>query len=273
MNLKTIVTPKFPQLSYTVYGSGQAIILIHGFPLDGSIWHEVATEVAKKYMVIVPDLPGSGQSTFAGDTLSVEDMAESIQLILQAEGITKAIIAGHSMGGYAAMAFAELYPQSIAGLGMIHSTAAADTEEKKEQRRKSIALFNKEGGKDPFIRQMIPALFAESAKTALKEAINTVTELALLTESRSLTAFYNAMINRPDRKPILYNSKVPVMWAIGEDDSIIPAKNLTQQTSLSNVNFVHTYGNCGHMSMIEKPEDLIENFISFAAYCYEVANK
>lgn len=273
MNLKTIVTQKFPQLSYTVYGSGEAIVLIHGFPLNGSIWHEVAIEISKKYMVIVPDLPGSGQSTFAGDTLSVEDMAESVHVTLQAEGISKAVFAGHSMGGYAAIAFAELYPQSIAGLAMVHSTAAADTEEKKEQRRKSIALFNKEGGKEPFIRQMIPALFAESTKTTLKEAINTVTELALLTESRSLTAFYNAMINRPDRKPILYNSTVPVMWIIGEEDGIIPAKNLTQQSSLSSVNFVYTLSNCGHMSMIENPGMLTTSLENFALYCFSKAYK
>lgn len=272
MDNKCISTEKFPVLSYRIYGDGNTIVLLHGFPLDGSIWNEVAEELANEYRVIVPDIPGSGASTFAGEELSVEDMAESVLLILKAESIDNAIIAGHSMGGYAAIAFADLHPEMTAGLGMIHSSAAPDTEEKKEQRRKSIELFKK-GGKNPFIKQMVPNLFASGSRQGINDTIDKTTEIALLTDNKSLIAFYNAMINRPDRRPTLKSSDIPVLWVIGEEDEVIPHKNLIQQTSHANVNFVYTHSNCGHMGMLEVPEAVIEDIQSFAAYCYRLKNK
>ncbi len=267
MERRIISTQKFPALSYKVAGEGEALVLLHGFPLDGAIWDQVVPELSKQYLVIVPDIPGCGNSTFSGDDLSIEEIAESVMLILEQEQVEKAVIAGHSMGGYAALAFAELYPENIAGLGLIHSFATPDNEEKKEQRRKSIELFKK-GGKEPFIRQMIPVLFAESSKTVFSEAIEHIKSRALLTYDISLIAFYNAMINRPDRTSILNNQNLRVLWVIGGNDTIATTKNLMQQTSLSNVNFVYVYSNCGHMCMIEEKDRLISDLISFTSYCY-----
>lgn len=271
MKAKTINTEKFPSLYYRVSGQGDAIVLLHGFPLDGSIWNKVSEKLSETNTVIVPDIPGSGESMFNGDELSMEDMADAVRAILKEEGIDKAIVAGHSMGGYAALAFAEKFPGMITGLALVHSSATADNDEKKEQRRKSIALFEK-GGQDAFIKQMIPTLFAEQNKDRFKEEIEELTELALLTETKSLIAFYNAMINRPDRTNVLKGATMPVLWAIGEDDNVIPYKNLIQQTSLATVNFVHTHANCGHMGMIEVPADLSNNIKAFAGYCYNQAN-
>lgn len=269
MERKFISTNKYPQLSYTMSGNGNVIVLIHGFPLDGSIWDGILSVLSAEYRVIVPDVPGCGQSTFSGSELSIEDIAESIHLILAEEKIEQAVIAGHSMGGYAALAFAELYPDMICGLGLMHSFATSDNEEKKEQRRKSIELFKK-GGKEPFIKQMVPVLFAESTKTKYKNEINKITTSALLTETKSLIAFYNAMINRPDRTRILNNNKLPVLWIIGEEDTIATTKNLMQQTSLSCVNFVEVCKPCGHMGMIEAKDALSSNIVQFASYCFSV---
>lgn len=267
MEKKNITTAKFPRLSYTIHGSGKPIVLLHGFPLDSSLWNKVVPGLAKDYMLIVPDLPGSGDSTFEGEDLSVEDMATAVQLILDEEQVQSAVIAGHSMGGYVALAFAELFPSYLEGLALIHSTAKADTNEKKEQRRKSIELFKK-GGKEPFIRQMIPALFSPESKERCADEIKALTGRALLTENKSLVAFYNAMINRPERTSILKNSEGPVLWGIGADDSVITPENIIQQTSLANVNFVYTCNGVGHMSMIESPDELISYMSLFLAYCY-----
>ncbi|MCB9046481.1 MAG: alpha/beta hydrolase [Chitinophagales bacterium] len=266
MERKVISTERFPKLSYTVSGKGYPVILLHGFPLDGKIWDNVVTRISKEYCVIVPDIPGCGSSHFAGEVLSIEDMAKSIKLIADHEKLDKIILAGHSMGGYAALAFAALFPGKLLGIGLVHSFATADSEEKKDQRLKSIELFKK-GGREPFIRQMIPTLFSAASRTELTEAIRSITERALLTENKSLIAFYNAMINRPDRTSNLKDSTVPVLWIIGEDDNIAINKNLMQQTSLANVNFVYVYSHCGHMGMIEADEALSNDLMSFAEYC------
>ncbi len=251
-------------ITYNVYGSGTPLVLIHGFPLSGKLWDKVIPDLSKKYKVIVPDLPGIGESTFSTEEFSIDDLAKCIADVLQAEGEPKAIIAGHSMGGYTALAFAELFEEMVMGIALVHSSATADTEEKREQRRKTIALIEK-GGKEPFIRQMIPNLFA--AEDYLKEEQKLITERSLLTENKTLTVFYNAMINRLDRTHILKNKAFPVMWVLGKQDNIADYKIVIQQSTLADVNFVYTYDQCGHMSMVENPQRLVVDLNSFADYC------
>ncbi|MCB0698444.1 MAG: alpha/beta hydrolase [Chitinophagales bacterium] len=269
METKNIRTSRFENIQYTVSGEGYAVVLIHGFPLDGTIWNEVVDKLSKKYKVIVPDMPGSGGSISRETDLTVEDMAESVRSVLDNEGVSSAVLAGHSMGGYVALAFADLYPSMLKGLVMLHSSAQADSEEKKAQRRKVIELIEK-GGKEPFVKQMVPNLF--SGSDGKKSYLEGTLETALRTPPGSLVAFYNAMINRPDRTGKLSNNDLAVAWVIGEDDSIIPKSSLIQQTTLTNVNFVYVYKNCGHMSMMEQPDMLMKDLDEFLIYCYDARN-
>lgn len=264
MQSKNIRSHKFSNIHYRVAGEGDVIVLIHGFPLDGTIWEQVVQGLSKKYKVIVPDLPGSGDSVNDISDLTVEDMAESVHLVLDNEGVSEAVLAGHSMGGYVALAFAELYPNRLRGIVMVHSTAVADTEDKKVQRKKVISLIEK-GGKESFIRQMIPNLFSGTNSKMLY--LNSTVELALKTPPASIIAFYNAMINRPDRRSKLNNNDLAVAWVIGEDDLIIPKNSIIQQTTLTNVNFVYVYKDCGHMSMMEKSGALAHDLDEFLIYC------
>src|SRR5690606_25097329 len=112
------------------------------------------------------------------------------------------VMVGHSMGGYIALAFAEKYPKVLKGLSLVHSTATADTEEKKETRRKSIALIEK-GGKDAFVKGMIPNLFSNHFKGAHPEIIQKQIEQGQKLKAESMVGFYTAMINRPDRRNVL----------------------------------------------------------------------
>jgi len=262
----------FPQLSYVKTGSGPAIILLHGFPESGSLWRYVWPRLSEKYTVIVPDLPGSGESSFNGDQVSIEQLADSVKQIADNEGITEMVMVGHSMGGYAALAFAELYGSGLKGLSLVHSTAAADNDEKKETRRKSIALIEK-GGKDAFIRQMVPALFSKMFKEGNADVLSQEIERGLKLEGTSMVAFYNAMINRPARIATLENAACPVQWIFGEEDTIVPAEKVMQQSTLADVNFVSVYSGCAHMSMLEDPERLAEDLSDFGEYCFKFNSK
>lgn len=264
---KIIATDHFEQLHYTVEGNGNAVVLIHGFPLDGTIWQVVAKHLALKHKVIVPDMPGSGQSKNNDPDLTVEKMADSIKVILDNEKVDSAVIAGHSMGGYVGLAFAEVYPEVTNGLALVHSSATADSSEKKEHRLKTIELI-KNGGKEHFIRQMIPNLFASTNKDAFSEQLQQLISIAMSTTEESLAAFYNAMIKRPDRTSNLNNNDLPLCWVIGKEDQIMPYKGLLQQTTLTNVNFIHVYENVGHMGMIEAPRNLSTDLDNFVKHCF-----
>lgn len=262
-----IETDLFPVLAYNKAGNGSAIVLLHGFPESRKLWDKVVPFLAAYYKVIVPDMPGSGDSTFNGDEVSMEQLADSVALILEHEHIKEVVIAGHSMGGYAALAFAERYKPKVKGLSLVHSNASADDEPKKELRRKSIELIRK-GGREAFIRQMIPNLFSGTFKTNHPKALEANINEGLKLEGRSLIAFYNAMINRPDRISILQNAIFPVQWLAGKEDTIAAPAKMLQQSMLANVNFVSVYPGVAHMSMIEDPERISRDILEFAAYCF-----
>lgn len=262
-----IETGLFPLLTYNKAGDGKAIVLLHGFPESRKLWDRLVHSLTSHFKVIVPDIPGSGESVFKGDEVSMEQLAESVALVLAHEHIEEVVIAGHSMGGYVALAFAERYKQKVKGLCLVHSNASADDDAKKELRRKSIELIKK-GGREAFIRQMIPNLFSEAFKTEHPELLEANISEGLKLEGRSLIAFYNAMINRPGRLRILENAAFPVQWLAGKEDTIAPPAKMLQQSMLASVNFVSVYPGVAHMGMLENPERIGRDILEFAAYCF-----
>ncbi len=263
-----IATKHFPAVAYRRYGSGPAIMLLHGFPASGSLWGEVVFHLARALTVLVPDIPGSGDSRLDGEAVSIESLATIVPAVLDDAGFDRCVLAGHSMGGYIALAAAALFPDRLNGLSLVHSTALADDEEKKEKRRKAIELVRK-GGREQFVRGMIPPLFSEKFRKTHSGIIQERIEEGLKLPAESLIAFYNAMINRPERTEVLQSATFPVQWVMGKEDTTIPWRNNLQQSSLPGVSFVELYDDCGHMSMIEQKELLQKDLLMFVEHCLQ----
>jgi pimeloyl-ACP methyl ester carboxylesterase len=251
---------------YRKTGSGPAIILLHGFPASGGLWHNIWDGLSVSNTVITPDLPGSGNSPLKG-AASISDMAEMIKEIMDREQLERAVIAGHSMGGYIALAFAGLYPQKVTGLSLVHSTTDADDDEKIKTRQKAIALIEK-GGKQGFINQMVPNLFSDATKQAHAELIREQIKESMEIQDASMINFYKAMIERKDTTQVVSNASFPVQWICGMDDNVIPYKKILNKSYKADINFVSFYINCGHMSMQEAPLQLASDLASFTSYCY-----
>jgi len=261
-----ISTKDFPKLSYNKTGNGPVLVLLHGFPANADLWREIAPALSKHFTLICPDLPGSGESTFSGGDLSMELMAQSVSDILEHEGIDKVLIAGHSMGGYAALAFADMFPRKLSGLSLVHSTAYADSDEKKDGRRKSIDII-RNGGKEVFIKQMVPNLFAKGFKEIYPDVIEAQVKDGMKADINNIIAMQNAMKNRADRIGLFKNATFPVQWIIGKQDNLLPFDKALQQTYLANINFVSVYENTGHMCMLENAGALRKDIADFAYFC------
>jgi len=260
-----INTPDCSQMFYEKTGSGPALVLIHGFPFKHDIWEQIAGDLSSGFTLIIPDLPGSGFSSLDG-SLGIVEFAKCVKTILDKENIAKAVIAGHSMGGYVAFAFAALYPRSVSGLSVIHSTPLADDDEKKVTRKKVIDII-KSGGKKNFINQMIPNLFCDDFKQNHYEMVKTQIEKALESRDEALINFYVAMMERNDYSGTIDSFNFPIQWILGKNDNIIPYKKSLQYCFKTSVNFVHIFPSCGHMSMIEKPGQLLWSLTEFINYC------
>ncbi|HWS59814.1 MAG TPA: alpha/beta fold hydrolase, partial [Flavobacterium sp.] len=129
---------KNTKIAYTDQGKGTAIVLLHGFLENQSMWNAYISDFSKKNRVITIDLLGHGATECLGYIHSMEDQADMIHHVLHDLKIRKAVFIGHSMGGYIALAFAELYPDSMKGLVLLNSTSRADSDERKINRDRAI---------------------------------------------------------------------------------------------------------------------------------------
>jgi pimeloyl-ACP methyl ester carboxylesterase len=254
-------------LIYHVYGEGFPVILIHGFAETNSIWNNQTNYLSNNCKLIVPDLPGSGESILNNSPekkLSIKELAESIFSIVQKENIEQCIMLGHSMGGYVILAFAEKYPEKLKAFGFVQSTAFADNEEKKQNRIKGINVMESYGSYT-FLKTSAPGLFAENFKTAHKDVVDKFIEDGKRFNKTSLQQYYYAMMQRPDRTSVLKNNKLPVLFVIGAEDIAAPLKDVLKQVHLPEIAYIYILENTGHMSMLEKPGKLnriLRNFVN-----------
>jgi pimeloyl-ACP methyl ester carboxylesterase len=250
------------KISYRNIGSGDPVMFVHGFGEDGNVWDKQVEYLKKKYHLVVPDLPGSGRSEMITD-MSMEGMAEVLHSIIHEENIDKCTVIGHSMGGYITLALVESYWNHVNAFGLFHSTAFADTEEKKETRKKGIEFIKQHGGFE-FLKTATPNLFSPNSKERIPGTIDTLIESLRDFTPQALIAYYHAMMNRPDRTLILKNTKNPVLFIAGEHDNAIPLNDVLKQCHLPEKSYIHVLKKSGHMGMMEETETanrILEDFL------------
>jgi len=245
------------KIFYRLEGKGKPVVLLHGFGEDGNVWNRQIEKLKSENLLIVPDLPGSGQSEKLEGKCTLTDYAEVVKTIVNKEIIkdekSSFVLIGHSMGGYITLAFAEKYPELLNSFGLFHSSAYADTREKIETRKKAIDFINK-NGKEAFLKTSVPDLFAEKTQKERPELIENLLMLANKISAEALIQYYEAMILRPDRTGVLRSFSKPVLFIIGKHDHAVPMQDSLEQSHIPEVSFVHVLQNSGHMGMWEEQE-------------------
>ncbi|EJG01478.1 alpha/beta fold hydrolase [Flavobacterium sp. F52] len=249
--MKTLLY-KNTTISYSDSGKGNAIVLLHGFLENKKMWKEYVDFFSEKYRVITIDLLGHGESEPLGYVHEMEDNANVVNEVLKNIKIEKAIIVGHSMGGYVALAFAELYPDKIQKLVLLNSTSKEDSEERKLNRTRAIKAVKQNYAS--FVSLAIANLFSENNRTRLAEEIEKVKTEALKTPLQGIIASQEGMKIRKDREWILKENRFPVLLILGKKDPVLNyEENLSQieDTTAELASFED-----GHMSQIENKEEL-----------------
>ena len=216
------------------------------------MWKEYVDFFSEKYRVITIDLLGHGESEPLGYVHEMEDNANVVNEVLKNLKIEKAIIVGHSMGGYVALAFAELYPDKIQKLVLLNSTSKEDSEERKLNRTRAIKAVKQNYAS--FVSLAIANLFSENNRTRLAEEIEKVKIEALKTPLQGIIASQEGMKIRKDREWILKENRFPVLLILGKKDPVLNyEENLSQieDTTAELFSFED-----GHMSQIENKEEL-----------------
>ena len=247
------------KVHYSSQGNGNAVVLLHGFLENITMWHEIIPHLTKKHRVICIDLLGHGLTGNLGYIHTMEEQAKMVKFILNHLKLRKYVFIGHSMGGYISLAFAELFPKNIKKLCLMNSSAQPDDDEKKVNRYRAIRAVKH--SPKIFVKLAIPNLFSEANKTKFVVEIKQITQEALKTSPQGIIAAMEGMKIRNNRTFLLKTSNFPILMIISKLDPALEYQDLINQTKNTPV-LIQEFLD-GHMSHIENKNELIKTLIKF----------
>lgn len=244
-----IVNVNGVQLAYERRGSGSPLVLLHGYPLDHTIWNEVASLLEDDFDLILPDLRGFGQSEVFEPQYEIQDMAADVAALLDHLGIESTHIAGHSMGGYVALSFARSYPERVLGLGLISSQALGDSPERRDGRYATADEIMRTGVRP--VAESMPAKLSPDDKVQAFAH-----DLILEQRPIGLANALKAMGERLDSTLILQSFAFPVVLVHGTDDQLIPIDRSREIKAVIKPAHLSELSGGGHMPMMEEPREV-----------------
>lgn len=244
----------------------KTLVLLHGFLQSLDVWSSYVLTYMHHLRVITIDLPGHGLSEYFCDNHTMDFMARVVKAVLDECGVDQCVMAGHSMGGYVAMAFADKYPYSLKGLSLINSHALADSEKQRDARRAVCeqVLENRAS----FIVNFVPTLFDEGNRAALSHEIKDLQDQCLGTRTESIVAAQRGMKDRPSRIHVLQHLDVPVLFIYGKNDTRIPIEIALSQAMIPRHSEILLLDDVGHMSFMEDREYVKPRIKNFVDTCY-----
>jgi len=230
-------------------GTGEAIVLLHAFPLDGRIWTPLASALSASYRVLTPDLRGFGRSHDARPPSSIDQHADDVAAVLGARGIASATVVGLSMGGYVALALAKRHPQLVARLGLVDARAEGDSPETSAARELNIAMVD-ERGVPELVERMLPKLLAPGATDDVRRAVHSI---GAEQTRASVRAALLAMRDRADATSVLASIGVPTAVIVGEEDALLSVAEAQRMVATTPRAVLDVIEKAGHLSPCEAP--------------------
>lgn len=239
---------------YTTQGEGNPIVLLHGFLESSSIWESFVTEFGKRRQIICIDLPGHGKSETLAEEHSMELMAEVVEQVLKELKVEKADLLGHSMGGYVALAFLEKNPEKVNKLILLNSTSAADSDEKMENRDRSIKLVQK--NKQAYISMAISNLLTPDNNLRFQTQVDDLKKEAMLFPTEGIVAALKGMKNRTDRTRVLKHFSGKKFMLTGEQDPLLDYQDIEDLAEGTRSKLYAFPG--GHLSYLENKNQFLK---------------
>lgn len=254
------------ELSVQVQGEGPPIVLVHGFPLDHTMWCEQVDHLAASRQVIVPDLRGFGESApVAADEVSMETFADDLAGLLDELHVTEPVcLCGLSMGGYIAFAFVRKYPERLSSLILCDTKASAD-DEAAGRMREQTALKVLEHGPGFLAEAMAEKLFSDETRREQPELVRGIQSTIQHTARESVAAASRGMAARPDSTALLSTIDLPTLVIVGQQDAITTSQEMrAMAVALPQATFVEV-ADVGHMAPLEAPNAVnaaIDHFLA-----------
>ncbi|KWW29719.1 MAG: alpha/beta hydrolase [bacterium P3] len=268
MEMHRILNHEGRQLHYRDEGreNSNTLVLLHGFMQNLDVWTSLVLSYMHDMRVITVDLPGHGYSSSYSDIHTMDFMARCVKAVLEYAGVEQCVMMGHSMGGYVALSFAEQYPYALRGLGLLHSHALADDEEKRQQRMNACEQIHR--NRSEYILNFIPSLFDQSKQSELEQEIKDLKEQSLETTEQSLIAAEQGMMRRPHHINTLKRLHVPCLFIYGKNDSRLPLEVAVSQAMVPQHSEIMILDHVAHMAHLESREYVRLRIRDFVSVCY-----
>lgn len=231
-------------------GSGPVALLVHGFPLDSSIWIEQIDGLSDLRRCVALDLRGFGRSSpVTGDPLTMDRHAEDLVSVLDLISEEQADVIALSMGGYVALAFAQRYPERLRSLALLDTKAGADSAEGKAGRDAMAERLVREG-RVAIAEAMQDGLLGPDASMSAQARLRSMIEGC---RYETMVGALGGMRDRPDRTEVLATVKVPTAVIVGEQDTVTPLSEAKLMAEAIDGSVLTVISGAGHMTPIEQP--------------------
>jgi pimeloyl-ACP methyl ester carboxylesterase len=237
-------------------GSGDPVLLIHGFPLNSAMWGAQLTGLAGDWRLVAPDLRGFGASEPGAEpAFGMDLLARDLAALLDHLGIGRTVVCGLSMGGYVAFEFFRQFPDRVRALVLCDTRAGPDSAETKRARATLAERVLAENTARPVVEGLLPRLLC--SHTARKDPGVVAMVRAMMQEARpdSVARLLQGMATRADSEPLLRDIEVPALIVVGSDDVITnrgQAEMLARAIRGARIEVVEA---AGHLPPVEQPDE------------------
>jgi pimeloyl-ACP methyl ester carboxylesterase len=235
---------------------GPPVILIHGFPIDRSMWRGQIDGLGSIARVIAPDLPGFGVSPPASDgyaPTTMDEYADCVVALVDGLGFQRFVAVGLSMGGYVAFTLARRYPHRLAGLVLCDTRAEPDAPEAAQARHQDADRVLVEG-LSFIVEKHVKNLLAPEALARRRDLVNAVEAMIHRSSWQGVAAALRGMAQRRDMRPILPRIAVPTLVVVGSDDAITPPRNVQGMAAAIPSAELAVIPGAGHLAPFEAPD-------------------
>ena len=249
------------------------LVFLHGFAESREVWTDFLRPFPDHYRLLTPNLPGHGTNLAPVPDFSMEAQARYVIEFLNKNSCPEPVLlVCHSMGGYVALALAERYPDRVAGLALINSSALADTDEKRANREKNIDFVQRHGTAK-FMESFVRPLFAPANRDKLVTPRLLLEEIGKATPETTITGALRGMAARPERTKVLANAPFPVLMVAGKHDVAVQFEEAVRQSALPPLGAALFLAGSGHQAYLEQPEATRRAVLALAGAVFSDENR